>query len=104
MIARMWHGKVPAEKAEAYHQYILQTGLNDSTATEGNKGFFLMKKEEEGVTHFYTLSLWKNREAIKKFAGEDYEKARYYLGDKDFLLEFEPFVTHMEILEKPDCI
>jgi heme-degrading monooxygenase HmoA len=104
MIARMWHGKVPAEKAEAYHQYIVQTGLNDIAATEGNQGFFLMKKEEDGVMHFYTLSLWKDLQAIKKFAGADYEKARYYPGDRDFLLEFEPFVTHMEILEKPGCI
>jgi len=104
MIARMWHGKVPAEKAEAYHQYLLKTGLKDFAAIDGNTGVFLFKKEENGIAHFYTMALWKSWEAIKKFAGEDYEKARYYPEDKDFLLEFEIFVTHMDILEKPDCI
>ena len=29
MIARMWHGRVPAAKAEAYYQYLLSTGLPD---------------------------------------------------------------------------
>lgn len=37
-------------------------------------------------------------EAIKKFAGEDYEKARYYPEDKDYLLEFEEKVAHYEVM------
>jgi hypothetical protein len=44
------------------------------------------------------MSLWESYEAIKKFAGPDFEKAVYYPEDKDFLLELEPNVTHYEIL------
>lgn len=29
MIARIWHGKVPFVKAQAYHQYLLATGLKE---------------------------------------------------------------------------
>ncbi len=104
MIARMWHGKVPKEKSGQYHQYLIKTGLHDYGKIEGNKGVFLLKKDEETITHFYTLTFWKDIPAIKKFAGEDYEKARYYPEDKDFLLEFETFVTHFEVLEKPDYL
>ena len=99
MIARMWHGKVPARKARDYHQYLLETGLKDSRNTKGNKAVFLLKREEKDITHFYTLFFWNDWEAIKEFAGEDVEKARYYPEDKEFLLELEPTVTHFEVVE-----
>jgi heme-degrading monooxygenase HmoA len=101
MIARMWHGKVPAEKAAAYHQYLLETGLKDSKSTKGNQAVFLLKREEKEITHFYTLFFWNDWEAIKEFAGEDVEKAKYYPKDKEFLLELEPNVTHFEVIEHP---
>lgn len=96
----MWHGKVPKEKAEAYHQFLIGSGLKDFASTPGNKGYFLLKKEDtENISHFYTLSLWEDMDAIRKFAGDDLEKARYYPEDAEFLLEFETYVSHMEILE-----
>jgi heme-degrading monooxygenase HmoA len=101
MIARMWHGKVPKDKSEAYHQYLLESGLKDYKSTPGNDGVFLLKKDEGDITHFYTLTFWTDLASIRKFAGDEYEKARYYPSDKDFLLEFEPEVTHFDVLEKP---
>jgi heme-degrading monooxygenase HmoA len=101
MIARLWHGRVPSEKAEAYHSFLLRTGLKDYAAIAGNKGVFLLKKEDGPVTHFNTLTFWDSYAAIREFAGDDYEKAKYYPGDKDFLLEFEPLVAHFDVLEKP---
>jgi hypothetical protein len=47
------------------------------------------------------LSLWGSLEAIKRFAGDDDEKAGYYPDDKNFLLELEPTVSHYEILAQP---
>ena len=99
MIARMWHGKVPVEKASDYHEYLKVSGLNDYEATPGNKAVFLLKKEEGAITHFYTFTLWENLEAIKNFAGDDHERARYYPEDKKFLLELEEFVTHYEVAD-----
>ena len=101
MIARMWHGKVPLEKSGEYHAYLLQTGLKDYQSVTGNQGVFLLKRQEGNLTHFYTLTFWDGWEAIKKFAGKDIEKAKYYPEDKDFLLELEPKVTHFDVLEKP---
>ncbi len=99
MIARKWHGMVPAEKAEAYHAYLVETGLKDYAAIAGNRGVFLFKRVEGEIAHFDTLTFWDDYEAIKRFAGGNYEKARYYPEDKDYLLEFEELVTHYEVLE-----
>ena len=101
MIARMWHGRVPKEKAEQYHRYLLESGLSDYEKVNGNRGVFLLKNDENEITHYYTLTFWDDFDAIKRFAGEDYEKARYYPQDKDFLLEFEPTVQHFDMLEMP---
>jgi hypothetical protein len=50
------------------------------------------------VTHFVFTTLWDSIEAIRRFAGEDPERARYYPEDDDFLLEKEELVTHAEVV------
>lgn len=99
MIARLWHGKVPSEKAADYYRYLQETGLKDYAAVAGNRGIFLLKKEDKEATHFYTLTFWENTEAVKAFAGEAMEQARYYPEDAAYLLEPEPTVTHFDVLE-----
>lgn len=97
MIARIWHGKVPTEKTEAYVEYVRRTGLEGYSKTSGNRGAFILHRREGKVTHFLTLSFWDSIESIKKFAGEEYEKAKYYPEDASFLLELEPNVVHYTI-------
>jgi hypothetical protein len=40
--------------------------------------------------------------AIKRFAGEDYARARYYPADNEFLLERETRVQHFDVLANMD--
>ena len=101
MIARQWHGAVLAEKAGAYLRYLEETGIPDSKATPGNRGVYVLTRREGKLVHFVFLSLWESREAIRAFAGDDLEKARYYPEDEDFLLELEPTVTHYEVAAAP---
>jgi heme-degrading monooxygenase HmoA len=98
LIARTWHGRVPAAKADAYHEYLLRTGVANYAKTAGNRGVYVLRHREGKVAHFLLITYWESVEAIKGFAGEDYERARYYPEDDDFLLEREPFVTHYEVL------
>ena len=98
MIARSWHGRVPTTKAEAYHAYLLRTGLPDYAATPGNRGVQVLRRTEGGVTHFLLITLWDSLEAIRRFAGDDYTKARYYPEDDEYLLEREPAVVHYDVL------
>jgi heme-degrading monooxygenase HmoA len=99
MIARIWHGRTRSADAEAYGKYIHQVGITGYQATPGNRGTWLLRRIEGDVAHFLTLSFWDSREAIARFAGEDIEKARYYEEDKKYLLEFEPTVTHYDIVD-----
>ncbi len=101
MIARQWHGAVLAERADAYLRYLEETGIPDSKATPGNRGVFVLTRREGKVAHFVFLSLWESLDAIRAFAGDDIERARYYPEDRDFLLELEPTVTHYEVAAAP---
>ena len=53
---------------------------------------------EDAKAHFLLFSFWDSRDAIRKFAGDVVEKARYYPEDSKFLLELEPTVEHYEML------
>ena len=97
-IARTWHGRVPASKAEAYHAYLLRTGITDYRATPGNRGVLLQRHMVDDVAHFTITTLWDSVDSIKAFAGEQYERARYYPEDDEYLLEHEPLVWHAEVL------
>jgi hypothetical protein len=97
MIARIWHGAVPSAKAEEYLKLMRNVAVPDYLATTGNRGAWCLTRSEEGVTHFEMLTFWEDFEAIRRFAGDDYNKAKYYDFDCDFLMEMEPLVEHYEL-------
>ena len=101
MIARTWHGRVPADRADAYAEYVRRTGLADLAATPGNRGAYLLRRADGDVAHFVVASLWDSLDAVRAFAGDDPQRARYYPEDDAYLLEREPFVTHYEVLGGP---
>lgn len=101
MIARTWHGRVRATDADAYHAYLLRTGVADLRATPGNRGVYVLRRIEGEEAHFVLMSLWDSRDAIRAFAGEDIERARYYPEDATYLLELEPTVTHYDVMTSP---
>ena len=98
MIVRMWHGRVPTSRAEEYGVFTNARAIPDYRSVEGNLGVYVLRRAEGDITHFITLTFWESLEAIKGFAGENVEAAKYYPEDKDFLLEFEPTVLHYEVI------
>ncbi len=99
MIARIWHGVVPASRADEYYNYLNQTGLPDYRKTPGNRGVTVLRRLEGEQAHFLLISYWESMEAIRAFSGPDMEKAVYYPEDSNFLLELEPSVVHYEVME-----
>lgn len=96
MIARIWHGTVKAARAGEYLKYLEATGLKDYKNTPGNRGIQVLQRTEGDTAHFTLITLWDDVDAIRAFAGDDIETARYYPEDTEYLLELEPSVTHYE--------
>ena len=99
MIARRWHGRVPAERAREYLRLMKDVGLPDYRSTEGNRGAWCLHRREGDVVHVEMFTFWDDESAIRRFAGADLLKAKYYDFDADFLLELEPEVTHFHVLD-----
>ena len=98
-ITRIWHGRTTAEHADESLQFLIDTGVADYKSVPGNLSVEIWRKIEGDVCHFWTVTKWDNYESIRKFAGEDLEKAKYYAEDSKYLLEFEPAVQHYETFE-----
>jgi hypothetical protein len=99
MIGRRWHGRVPADKANEYLQLMVEVGLPDYRSTAGNLGAWCLHRRDGDVVHVEMFTLWDGEAAIRRFAGDDLLKAKYYDFDRNFLLELEPEVTHFEVIQ-----
>ena len=60
MIARIWSGMVPTEKADDYYAYLLRTGVADYRATPGNCDVQLLRRTRGDATEFLFLTLWES--------------------------------------------
>ena len=98
MIVRLWHGRVPSAKAADYRRFLNACAVPDYRGVAGNRGVHVLERADGEVTHFATLTFWDSLDAIRAFAGDDVERARYYPEDQDFLLEFEPTVVHYSVV------
>ena len=99
VITRIWHGRTKAEHADEYLQFLIETGVADYRSVLGNLSVAIWRRIDGDVCHFWTVTKWDSYERIRKFAGDDIEKAKYYPDDPKYLLEFEPTVQHCETFE-----
>ena len=95
-ITRVWHGATRAEDADRYLHFLQEKGVQDYLRTPGILDVRIGRRVEGDKAHFWTVSVWKDLDSIKAFAGCPVDKARYYPEDEGFLLEFEPTVLHYE--------
>ena len=101
MIARRWHGRVPAAKAAEYLKLMTDVGLPDYASTPGNCGAWCLHRRSGDIVHVEMFTLWEDEAAVRRFAGDDMLRAKYYEFDPDYLLELEPLVTHFEVIGAP---
>jgi len=97
MIARVWRGAVLRGDGGAYAAYMRETGIAAYSATPGNRGAWMLRRDIGERTEFVMFTLWESLDAVKAFAGEDYERAVFYPEDDRFLVERDVVVTHYEV-------
>jgi len=97
MVARIWHGRTKIEAYEAYTEFLKRVAIPDYQKTKGFLKLTFLRNQKDNVGHFTLITFWESLDRIKNFAGEDFEKAKYYPEDKDYLLEFEEKVIHYDV-------
>ncbi|WP_394974479.1 antibiotic biosynthesis monooxygenase [uncultured Croceitalea sp.] len=97
MIARIWQGKTSAKNFDDYTAFLKKVAVPDYNKTDGFVSLTFLKRLENNEGHFTLITFWENLAVIKNFAGEDFEKAKYYPEDDNYLLEFEEKVVHYDV-------
>jgi len=97
VIARIWKGTVRKEEGDAYAQYMQETGVAGYAKVAGNRGVWMLRRDLDDRTEFVMFTLWDSLDAVKAFAGEDYETAVFYPEDERFLLERDLTSTHYQV-------
>ena len=98
MIARTWRGATKAEDAEAYLDYLHQTGLSEYRKIDGNRGVLALRRIANGRAEFLLVSLWESEQAVRQFAGPDMGRAVFYPEDDRFLISRDDQVDHYEVV------
>jgi len=102
MIGRIWHGWTKPEKADAYENLLREEiffGIASRNLT-GYNGIQLFRRKVEEEVEFVTIMWFESIEAIKTFAGEDYETAVVPSKARELLKRFDERSQHYEVREK----
>jgi heme-degrading monooxygenase HmoA len=97
-LARVWWGTTRAADAEIYLDYLRQTGLREYQDTDGNRGALALRRVADGRADFLLISFWESDQAIRNFAGDEPNRARFYPEDERFLLEGDALAAHYELV------
>jgi heme-degrading monooxygenase HmoA len=98
MIARIWRGWTAQDRADAYVEYMKGTGMAGYTATPGNLDAYMLRRDlDDGRTEFVMVTLWASMEAVRRFAGDQPERAVFYPEDDQFLVDREVTVAHFDV-------
>ena len=98
LIARLWEGSTRAADADRYLESLRRTGLADYVRTPGNRGVLALRSIGVDRADFLLLTLWESEAAIRGFAGEPIDRARFYPEDDAFLVRRQETVRHFELV------
>ena len=103
MIARTWRGATRAQDADRYVEYLTATGLREYRATPGNQGVLALRRVHGERAEFLLITLWDSMEAVRRFAGDEPERAVFYPEDDRFLIERGERVEHYEVVHQTEA-
>jgi hypothetical protein len=99
MISRIWHGWTSLENADAYEALLQEeifVGIQDRRIP-GYHGIHLFRREIGHEVEFITLMWFESLDAVRIFAGEDYELAVVPPKARLLLKRFDPRSQHYEV-------
>lgn len=102
MIGRLWRGWTTREHADPYEALLRQDILPDLQGLEGYRGAYLLRRDLWGGVEFVTLTLWDSLDAVRAFAGADYETAVVPAKARALLSRFEAMSLHYDTRLTPD--
>jgi antibiotic biosynthesis monooxygenase (ABM) superfamily enzyme len=102
MVGRIWHGWTKPENADKYEQ-LLKTEIFPAIGArkvDGYKGIQLFRRPLGDEIEFITIMWFESFDAVRAFAGEDYEVAVVPPKARALLSRFDARSQHYEVKER----
>ena len=94
-IARIWRGRTPRAKADAYAAYLYEHGIRP--LEEKALAVEQLREDRAEDSEFVTISYWESVEAMSRFAGPDPRRIHHLERDAEFLIELPQSVQVLQI-------
>jgi antibiotic biosynthesis monooxygenase (ABM) superfamily enzyme len=99
MISRVWHGWTTPANADAYEELLKSEIFTDiqSRQIAGYRGIHLFRRNLGNEIEFVTVMWFDTIEAVRAFAGENYEVAVVPKKARALLSRFDARSQHYEV-------
>ena len=99
MISRIWHGYTTLSNADAYERLLKEeifVGIGNRHIG-GYRGIHLPRRSLGDSVEFITIMWFDSLQAVREFAGEDYEQAVVPPKARQLLSRFDERSQHYEV-------
>jgi heme-degrading monooxygenase HmoA len=98
VIARIWRGWAPLATADDYQRHY-QTEVGEHLrAVSGFRGARLLRQEDGREVMFTSITFFTSLDAVRDFAGDDYELAVVEDAARQALSRWDERVSHHEVV------
>ena len=99
MISRIWHGWTKPANADTYESLLKTEIIQGIQGLEiaGYRGIHLLRRDLGNEVEFVTIMWFDSIEAVRTFAGEDYEAAVVPPKARALLARFDARSQHYEV-------
>src|ERR1051326_5981529 len=97
MISRHWTGVAKKERANEYITHLQNDTFKQIANIDGFISAHILKRELEEGIEFLIISEWQTLDAIREFAGVDFDTAVVPMLVQDIMLKYDQKVKHYEV-------
>jgi heme-degrading monooxygenase HmoA len=99
MIARIWDARTSSPHDTQSYQQVFDTEvLSQLSGVAGFRGAYLLAREDHGTMAIRTITLFESLVAVRRFAGESYQREHVTPRARATLLGSDPEITHFDVL------
>lgn len=97
MIARIWRGWAPRERADEYQRHYETEVAGHLREVSGFRAAQLLRRDEDGEVAFTSITWFTDLDAVRGFAGDDYERAVVEDAARAALSRWDARVAHHDV-------
>ena len=102
MIGRVWHGWTNRDNADTYERLLRNEMFPEIQRIEGAHGVYLLRRDAGAEVEFMTICLFDSLDAVRRFAGVDYETAVLHPKAHALLSHYDTKSAHYHIRITPE--